>query len=98
MKTVLRLMKTCEISLYQAALGMLRASSTKSFSILLVLCTRGPYPEDLFWGEQNDWAPRAIGSGAQLLSRASLGRRTPFPEQRRPGRLASDQSQGDSSD
>ena len=43
----------------------------KSLAILLAICVAISYPEGLFWGEQNDWAPRAIGSGAQFAFCAS---------------------------
>jgi hypothetical protein len=40
--------------------------------ILLAIRLRNIYQDDLFWGEQNDWAPRAIGSGAQFAFPACL--------------------------
>lgn len=50
----------------QAAHGTSSRKIDKFFTILLALRVHYILSKGLFWGEQNDWAPRAIGSGAQF--------------------------------
>jgi hypothetical protein len=59
-----------------------------------------------FWGEQNDWAPRAFGPGAQFaflsvrrdFRLAFLRRRTTGAQQYRLGKITTEKSLGDSHD
>jgi hypothetical protein len=44
----------------------------QSRTILLAMCVRVTLSRGQFWGELNDWALRAFGSGAQFAFPASL--------------------------